>query len=94
MNLIDAFAAVMVSGVEFSADDVTAAGTLALDPSHAPNAGQNGIGSIFNDLARRQLIEFTGRIVRSTAPRRKGGAIRVWRPTPEGVRWAQELIDA
>lgn len=86
-------AAVVARGVEFTADDVTAEGAITLDTNHTPNAAQNGIGAMFNQAARRGLIEFTGRVVRSTAPHRKGGSIRVWRPTPDGADWADLILE-
>lgn len=95
MNVLDRqLRAIALAGpIEFTIDDLTAAGKIALDASHAPNARQNGIGSYVNRAARDGLIEFTGRIERSKAPRRKGGAIRVWRITPAGIEWARRLAD-
>lgn len=85
-------ATVIVAGAPFDADDVTGAGAVALDASHGPNAVQNGIGSLFNSAAKRGHIVFTGEVRRSRAPHRKGGAIRVWAPTPAGVRWARSVL--
>lgn len=82
----------ILSGVRFTADDVTADGALALDGEHLPNARQNAIGSMFNQLARRGIIEFTGTVVRSKAPHRKGGAIRVWLGTETGHLWARSVL--
>jgi hypothetical protein len=79
---------------EWTADDLTDSGVVTLDPSHEPNAGQNGIGAFINGLARRGLIVFTGRVIRSTSPARKGGGIRVWAPTEAGVLWARNVLDS
>lgn len=76
----------------FTADDLTDEGDLALDPSHAPNGRQNGIGSFVRSARSRGLIEPTGAVVKSRAPRRKGGVIRVWRPTLAGIEWALEEL--
>ena len=82
----------ILSGVRFTADDLTADGAVTLDQAHTPNAGQNGIGSLFNQMARRGLIEWTGTVVRSKAPHRKGGAIRVWIGTEAGHLWARSIL--
>jgi hypothetical protein len=76
----------------FTADDVTGNGSVAIDPDHAPNAAQNGIGSFFRRMAARRLIEPTGQVVRSAAPHRKGGAIRVWHGTTAGRLWARSVL--
>lgn len=76
----------------FTADDVTANGSAAVDPDHAPNAAQNSIGALFNRAARDGRIAWTGRVVRSRAPHRKGGAIRVWRATAAGETWARSRL--
>ena len=83
---------VILSGVRFTADDVTADGLLTLDQGHQPNGPQSGIGSMFNQLARRGLIETTNEVVRSRAPHRKGGAIRVWLGTEAGHLWARNVL--
>jgi hypothetical protein len=85
-------ARLILNGDPFTADDVTLNGALPVDPDHAPNAKQNGIGNLFNQLARRGLIDFTGTVVRSNAPHRKGGANRVWRGTEAGVLWARNVL--
>lgn len=85
-------ARLLLAGGTFTADDVTGDGNVALDTSHAPNAKQNGIGTLFNQASRRGLIDFTGNVVRSNAPHRKGGAIRVWRGTEAGVLWARNVL--
>jgi hypothetical protein len=82
----------ILSGVRFTADDVTADGALALDGGHTPNGAQSGIGSMFTQLARRGLIETTNEVVRSRAPHRKGGAIRVWLGTEAGHLWARSVL--
>ena len=79
----------ILSGEPFTADDVTDEGRLALDGAHAPNARQSGIGSMFQSHARAGHIRFTGRVIKSSAKHRKGGAIRVWEATDAGVRWAR-----
>ena len=43
-------------------------------------------------MARRNLIEWTGTVVRSKAPHRKGGAIRVWIGTEAGHLWARSIL--
>lgn len=85
-------ARLILVGREFTADDVTANGLVALDPDHAANGRQNAIGTLFNQASRRGLIDFTGQVVRSNAPHRKGGAIRVWRGTEAGVLWARSIL--
>jgi hypothetical protein len=76
----------------FTADDVTNNGTIALDNDHAPMGKQAGIGAVFNQWQRRGLIVPTGEVVRSQAPHRKGGAIRVWHGTEAGVLWARNIL--
>lgn len=85
-------ARLLLAGRTFTADDVTADGVLALDPDHAANGKQNAIGSMFNQASRRGLIDFTGDVVRSVAPHRKGGGIRVWRGTEAGALWARNAL--
>jgi hypothetical protein len=85
-------ARVILTGGTFTADDITAHGLIAIDTHHTPNGKQNGVGALFNQLARRGLIDFTGQVVRSDAPHRKGGAIRVWRATEAGVLWARNVL--
>lgn len=87
------FAELVDTREPFSSDDVTANGSVALDGSHAPNAGQSGIGSMFQAAAKAKRIEFTGEVVRSKAPHRKGGVIRVWVGTEVGQLWARRLLD-
>lgn len=76
----------------FTADDLTGDGDVALDAEHAPNGAQNGIGAYVNGAARRGLIAWTGAVVRSKAPHRKGGAIRVWHATDAGRLWARGVL--
>ena len=80
------------AGVRFTADDLTADGHVTLDQTHTPNARQNGIGALFNQAARRGLIEWTGNVVRSRAPHRKGGMNREWLGTEAGQLWARNII--
>lgn len=47
------------------------------DLSHAPNAGNNAVGSVFRKAAFNGLIRSIG-ITRSKQPHRKGGIVRVW----------------
>ena len=81
-------AVLILAGEPFTADDVTNSGLVTLDPQHSPNAAQNGIGSMFRRASSQGLIEWTGRVVRSRAKHRKGGAIRVWQGTTKGRVWA------
>jgi hypothetical protein len=83
-----ALARCILTGSSFTADDVTADGAVTIDGTHEPNARQNGIGSMFNRAAKRGLIEWTGEVVRSRAPHRRGGTIRVWTGTEAGRLWA------
>lgn len=86
-------AEVILGGADtFTADDLTYSGQLAADPSHAANARQNSIGTLFNKASRSGRIAFTGDIKRSSAPHRKGGAIRVWRATEAGRLWARSIL--
>lgn len=84
-------AALVLDGRPFTADDLTNEGAAALDANHAPNGKQNGIGAYVNQAAQRGLIEWTGQVVKSKAPKRKGGAIRVWMATTAGLRWARNV---
>lgn len=88
MTLEDRLVDVILTGAPFTADDVTDAGRLAVDADHAPNGAQSAIGAQFNRWHRQGLIEPTGQVVRSAAPHRKGGAIRVWVATDRGHHWA------
>jgi hypothetical protein len=92
MNIWNDLAAVVVGGEDFTADDVTGNGTRTIDPTHRPNSAQSTIGSVFQQAQRNGWIESTNRVVRSSAPHRKGGGIRVWRPTPAGIDWAIEQL--
>lgn len=65
-------------GQPFTADDITADGKITMMGEHDPNGTQNGIGSLFREYAAKGLIRSTDRLVKSRAPHRKGGAIRVW----------------
>jgi hypothetical protein len=76
---------------EITADDITDRGRLSFDPEHSANGRQSAIGSRFRRWAADGLIEPTGRVVRSQAPHRKGGAIRVWTGTDKGRAWADDL---
>jgi len=86
-------AELIMAGHDFTADDVTGDGQLTVAGDHGPNAAQNAIGSLFNTAARKRRIEWTGGVIRSHAPHRKGGAIRVWRGTPAGRRWAAAILE-
>jgi hypothetical protein len=86
-------ARVMAKGVIFTADDITEDGQVTLDGgAHRPNHVQNGIGAFIQSLARRQLIVWTGEVATSASPRRKGGIIKVWRPTTAGMSWARGIM--
>ena len=76
----------------FTADDLTDNGNLTFDVTHRANARNNGIGAYVNGAAQRGLIAWTGAVVRSQAPKRKGGAIRVWHGTDAGRRWARGVL--
>ena len=84
----DRLARAILRGGSFTADDITSAGVFAVDVTHGANGAQSAIGSVFRWAASRNLIEPTGEVVRSSAPQRKGGAIRVWVGTPKGRTWA------
>jgi len=92
MSLETRLAQLVLNGVVFTADDVTENGNVALDASHQPNARQNGIGSLFNAHSRAGHIRWTGEVVRSGAPHRKGGGIRVWQGTTAGRSWARRVL--
>lgn len=86
-----ALARVIRRGVIFTADDITDNGLLTLDGgAHKPNARQNGIGAFFQAMAKEGYIEFTGDVITSKAPKRKGGMIRVWTATEKGRAWAAQ----
>lgn len=87
-------ARLIMRGGPFTADEVTAEGTIAIDSRHRPNGRQNGIGSFFRTASQRGLICWTGEVVQSKAPHRKGGAIRVWIGTDHGRHWAKKEIEA
>jgi hypothetical protein len=83
--LMDQLIACIESGMaEVTADDVTNCGTVAVDPSHAPNGKQSGIGSFFRQMNADGVLRPTGRVVKSKAPKRKGGMIQVWEVTNKG----------
>lgn len=81
MNLDARLAELVAAGVPFTADDLTDSGHWAVDPYHAPNGAQSAVGACFRRAHARGLIEPTGTVVKSKAPHRKGGMIRVWQPT-------------
>ena len=82
----------ILSQSTFTADDLTADGQVTIDGAHTPNAAQNGIGAFINSASRRRLIEWTGAVVKSKAPHRKGGAIRMWSGTSTGRLWAKGVL--
>ena len=93
VNFIEERIAFLILGYEaFNSDDLTEDGTWAPDQTHAPNGRQNAIGAALNNAARRGYIETDGRVVQSCSPHRKGGAIRVWRPTAIGIEWARQMF--
>jgi hypothetical protein len=93
MSFYDQRAAeLIVDCPEWTADDLTDDGAVTPDPDHAPNSANNGVGSYINGLSRRGLIAFTGQVVRSRAPHRKGGVIRVWTGTSAGRQWARTQL--
>lgn len=82
----------IITSAHFTADDLTDDGAYALDADHGANGAQSGIGAFVNRASRRRLIEWTGAVVRSKAPHRKGGAIRVWCGTTVGKSWARNIL--
>jgi hypothetical protein len=66
---------------EITADDITDCGRIAIDAAHTPNSKQSGIGSFFRQMNEERFLVSTGRIVKSKAPKRKGGMIQVWAVT-------------
>jgi hypothetical protein len=82
----------ILSQSTFTADDLTDDGQVTIDPGHTANAGQNGIGAFINSAHRRRLIEWTGAVVKSKAPHRKGGAIRMWAGASTGRLWAKGVL--
>lgn len=65
------------SGASFTADDLIAR-VGHPDKSHAPNARNNSIGSLFREASTSNLIVAVG-VQKSTQPERKGGMVRIWR---------------
>jgi hypothetical protein len=94
VNIWNDLASVIIAGEDFTADDVTDSGMRTVDGSHRANGRQSAIGKVFQEAQRLGWIESTGRVVRSSAPHRKGGGIRVWRPTQLGIDWAMEQYAA
>lgn len=92
MNLERRLAALILTDDPFTADDITRDGELSLDPTHAPNSRQSGIGAFFQRSSKQGLIVTNGSVVRSKAPHRKGGAVRVWEATPKGRSWAEQVL--
>jgi len=94
MNALDRRGArlALAGWTDFTADDLTNNGNFALDPNHDPNSINSGIGTWFTKMQRRGLIVFTGRVVQSKAPHRKGGAIRVWQFTEAALLWARNVL--
>ena len=85
MNLERRLAQLVATGVEYvTADDITNNGALTVDNSHGANGKQSTIGSAFRTWAARGWIKDTGRHIKSQAPHRKGGVIRVWKITDKG----------
>lgn len=84
-------AELILTGHPFSADDLTRSGAVAIDGRHGANGAQSGIGSFVQKAAQRGLIAWTGTVVRSQAPHRKGGAIRTWTGTEAGRAWAHTI---
>jgi len=82
----------IITGEHFTADHLTDDGDLTLDADHTPNGPQSGIGAYINRMARRRLIEWTGHVVKSKAPHRKGGMVRVWKGTYAGRLWARTVL--
>jgi hypothetical protein len=82
----------IISRQHFTADDLTDDGAVTLDAAHGANGAQSGIGAYVNRASRRGLIAWTGAVVKSKAPHRKGGAIRVWHGTDRGRTWARGVL--
>lgn len=76
----------------FTADDLTDNGQVAIDPTHSPNGRQSGIGSLFRWASSERLIERTGHVIKSKAPKRKGGMIQTWVGTTKGKAWARDVL--
>jgi hypothetical protein len=94
IDLPTALARLIVDEDSFTADDLTVGGLMVIDPDRKPNSSQNRIGSAFRHWSEQGLIRWTGDVVQSRSPRRKGGMIRVWESTPKGRAWAtQWLLD-
>lgn len=95
MNVLDRrLAGLIMSGLDFTVDDLTDDGTITLDSgAHRPNGRQNGIGAYMRGAVRHGYIAWTGDVDKSRSPHRKGGMVRVWTGTIVGRRWA-ERIDA
>lgn len=77
---------------EVTMDDATDDGRIAADPSGAPNAGQNSLGSYLPSLAKRGLLRATDRKAKARSPRRRGGSLSVWLVTSAGISWAQRTL--
>lgn len=64
-------------GEPFTSDDLLER-VGAPDDQHTPNGRNSSIGSLFRQAAAEGWIESDGRVVKSRAPHRKSGAVRVW----------------
>ena len=91
-SVIRRIAKVGLSVNEFSADDITNDGDWALDPAHGANGRQSAISTTFQGLSKQGNIVWTGEVVKSRSPHRRGGIIRVWRLTTKGRAWAKDLL--
>jgi hypothetical protein len=89
----DRLAELIAAGDEITADTVTDNGRRTVDPLHGANGPQSAIGSRFRLWASEGLIVRTGRVVKSKAPKRKGGMIQIWEPTTRGVTWARDRTE-
>lgn len=65
------------TGEPFTSDDLLDR-VGAPDHDHEPNGRNSAIGSMFRQAAAEGWITTEGRVVKSRAPHRKGGAVRIW----------------
>ena len=91
MDIEKRFHELLAAGDPFSADDLTQSGTL--QEHHEQNSSNGRIGNLFMIHKGYGHIEAID-AVNSTSPHRHGGLIRVWKPTPDGVKYAKAARDA
>lgn len=81
----------ILAGRSFTSSEVTDCGELSFDDSHLPNSTNNTIGRLIRHLSDKGVIEAIG-FAPSCTPTRKGGLIRRWRGTADGIEWAREML--